>query len=108
MNFAANNTFTPFATTSPDLTEIDQEFRQWICQHGHWSENAERLFIYLAQNNLQSSPVTNEQKKLLGQAVEDALNGVDIVAHYPALFRDLLQNAALRSEFVTITDSIGK
>lgn len=108
MNLAANNSLNPLAFSSPGLNEIDQEFRQWICQHGHWSDNAERLFVHLAQNNFQPMPVTNEQKQLLGQAVEDALNGVDIVEHYPALFRDLLHNAALRSEFVTITDNLGK
>jgi hypothetical protein len=106
MNLAATNSFIPHAFSSPSLNKIDQEFRQWICQYGHWSENVERLFIHLAQSNLQSKPVTNEQKKLLWQAAEDALNGVDFVKHYPALFRDLLQNAALRSEFVTITDNL--
>jgi hypothetical protein len=45
---------------------------------------------------------------MLSQAVVDALNGVNFVEHYPALFRDLLQNAALRSEFVSITDNLGE
>ncbi len=108
MNFTVTKSFTPLAFSLPGLNEIDQEFRRWICQYGHWSDNVERLFIHLATNNRQVMPVTSEQKKLLGQAVEDALNGVNFIEHYPALFRDLLQNAALRRELVTITENLSK
>ena len=108
MNLSAKNSITLPAFSSPDLNEIDQEFRQWICQHGHWSDNAERLFIHLTQSSFPPTPVTNEQKKLLEQVVKDALDGVNIVEHYPALFRDLLQNDALRSEFVSITDQLSQ
>lgn len=102
MSIVANNPFLPRPFSTVALSRVDQEFHQWLHQRGFWSENAERLFLYLTHNQHMPSPITSQQKQLLEQVIEDALAGVNITERYPAFFRDLLHNAILRREFVTV------
>jgi hypothetical protein len=100
MSIAANNPFFSRSFPATTLSQVDQEFRQWLHQRGFWSENAERLFLYLTQNQHMPSPISSQQKQLLEQVIEDALDGVNITERYPAFFRDLLHSALLRREFI--------
>lgn len=100
MNFIVNNPPHTRFLSSALLNQVDQEFRQWLQQLGFWSETAERLFLHLKTSQHIPIPVTSQQKQLLEQVVEEALNGVDITKRYPAFFRDLLHNAALRQELI--------
>jgi hypothetical protein len=106
MSTATNNPVLLARSFAAASSRSDQEFRQWLLQRGFWSDNAERLFLYLTQNQQIPIPVTAQQKQLLEQMIEDALNGVNITERYPALFRDLLHNAALRYEFVNVANRI--
>ena len=106
MSIAANHPFLPRSFSAAALSRIDEEFRQWLLQRGFWSDNAERLFLYLTHNQQIPTPITEQQKQLLEQVIEDALQGVNITERYPALFRDLLQNATLRREFINLTNQI--
>jgi hypothetical protein len=100
MNIAAKNSFFPQSFSASTLSKVDQEFRQWLHQRGFWSENAERLFLYLSHNQHVPLPITSQQKQLLVQVIEDAFAGINITERYPAFFRDLLHNAILRREFM--------
>ena len=104
MNIVTNNPFytRPYSTTV--LNRVDQEFRQWLQQLGFWSDTADRLFLYLIHNQHLPVPITHQQVQLLEQIIGEALNGINIVERYPAFFRDLLQNAALRHEFINIAN----
>ncbi|MCB9423049.1 MAG: hypothetical protein H6667_24830 [Ardenticatenaceae bacterium] len=102
MNIVTNNSFLTRAYSTAALNRVDQEFRQWLQQLGYWSDAAERLFLYLIHNQHVPVPITRQQVQLLEKVIDDALNGINIIERYPALFRDLLQNAALRHEFINI------
>jgi hypothetical protein len=79
---------------------VDHEFREWFQQHGFWSDSTERLFLHLTHIQQLPSPITNLQKQLLEEAVADALDNVNIAERYPSLFCDLLNNVALRHQFM--------
>lgn len=102
MSTVANNLFLPRSFSAAALSRADQAFRQWLQQRGFWSNDAERLFLYLMQNQQIPTPVTGQQKQMLEQVIEDASNGVNITERYPAFFRDLMQNAILRHEFMNM------
>ncbi len=104
MNIVTNNPFFTRSYSTAALNRVDQEFRQWLQQLGFWSETAERLFLYLIHNQHISVPITRQQIQLLEQVIDEALSGINIVERYPAFFRDLLQNAALRHEFINIVN----
>jgi hypothetical protein len=94
----------PFAISS--LSSVDQAFRQWFQERDFWSIKAERLFIYFLQQPQMPMPVTNQHQQLLKQVIEDANNKINIPERYPAFFRDLLQHATLRHEFMTTVDAM--
>ncbi len=100
MNIVANNSSFPRSFSPAALSRVDQEFRQWLHQRGFWSEHTERLFLCLIRNQHMPSPITSQQKQLLEQVIEDAVDGINITERYPAFFRDLLHNAILRREFI--------
>lgn len=103
MNIIDNS---PSLFSAVAFSSIDQKFRQWLQQRGFWSDSAERLFLCLLYDQQVHIPLTDRQKQLLRQVIEDALEGINITERYPALFRDLLCNARLRQEFVNITRQI--
>ena len=100
MSIMTKNSFLLRSFSAATLSQVDQEFHQWLHQHGYWSEGIERLFLYLTHNQHIPSPITRQQKQLLEQVIEDASKGVNITERYPAFFRDLLHNAILRREFI--------
>ncbi len=102
MSIVANNPFLPQTFSAATLNQVDQEFRQWLHQRGFWSENVERLFLYLTHNQHIPAPITSQQKELLEQMIVDALDGVNITERYPAFFHDLLHNVLLRREFINM------
>lgn len=81
---------------------VDHEFREWFLLRGFWSDSAERLFLHLTHTQQLPSPISNQQKQMLEQAIAAAAEDVNIVERYPSLFRDLLNNVNLRHEFVRI------
>lgn len=93
---------TPFPIVH--MSTIDQEFRRWLQDRGFWSFKVDRLFVYFVHQPQMPRPISEEQQQLLAQVVEDARNGINITERYPAFFRDLLQQAELRREFMTAAD----
>ena len=106
MSTIANNTPPLRSFSVVALNRVDQEFRQWLQQCGFWSDSTERLFLFLARSEQLPAPITDKQERLLGQVIEDALNGINIAERYPAFFRDLLHSATLRREFISVAKQI--
>lgn len=64
---------------------------------GRWPESADRL---LADLSATPAETEGDDLEMLSLAINDALDGVDIAAHYPNFYRRLLADTELRNAFL--------
>jgi len=75
--------------------------RRVLIEANAWPEAGDMLLDLMPLSRWDSLPVSESDFSWLPSVVEQALNGKDIGAQYPAIFQKLLTNDELRQAFLS-------